>query len=190
MSYLQLAENGQIQRTAPMTAANSKEFYVFIPFDTSGTTGRWVREDLLDDLDPRSYQSLMDYVEPFQPDGEKRGMLSGKGRDRREARREERKADKAEKRETKEANKTERKAKRSETFGKILDTVGGVAKNIFGTTDVTGGVNFETGERPEFSLKTQTDTRPFYMKPAFIIGSLVVVGGVIYFATRKKGKKK
>jgi len=189
MSYLQLAENGQVNRLAPMTPSNSKEFYVFIPFDTSGATGRWVREDLLDDLDPRSYQSLMDYVEPFQPDGEKRGMLSGKGRDRREARREERKADKAEKRETKEENKTERKAKRSETFGKILDTVGGVAKNIFGSTDVTGGVNFETGERPEFSLKTQTDTRPFYMKPAFIIGGLVVVGGVIYFATRK-GKKK
>lgn len=178
-----LADEGQIARRAPMTpATNVREMYVFIPDEQGG--GRYVREDYFDNLDDATYKRLMVMLEPFQPQMMSETHLSGKGRDRREARREERRETKAESKAVKAEEKTERKAKRAETLSKVLETVGGVAKNIFGGTDVSGSATFETGERPDFQFKV--DDKPFYQKPAFLIGSAAVVGGLIYFLSKRK----
>jgi hypothetical protein len=188
MGYLQLSEGGQIARRSPVTPKqNAADFYIYVP-SADGGAGKWVREDFFDDLSDQQYIAMMQALEPFQPqmlnENYLSGLFSGKGAERRQARRAERKESKAAKQETKQAAKTERAAKRSETIGKLLDT----AKGIFGGTEVQGSATFESGSRPDFDFKAETDTRPFYKKPAFIIGGVVVIGGLIYFLSKRKKK--
>jgi hypothetical protein len=184
MSYLQLAENDPNLTHLAETVMMNKDKYLFIPAGFRGAeSDLYVREDLLDNLPDPVYDNLMFELAPFQPAG-----LSSK-RDDRRARRAERKKTKggAARREARQKRIETRAAARAQGGG-FLDKVAGIATNIFGQKaapaelDVNvggGGVDVSYGpeEEPTFLQK---------YKVPLIIGGVVLIGGGIYLATRKK----
>jgi len=182
--YLQLAENS----STPIS-----DFYTFVP-GSRGDAGVWVRNDEFDDLPLDEWTELMDMLEPYQPEArgnEQLGLfgLGKKARARREARQKAR---------------LERKSARTElirskaqgiqqgtfTPGKaIAGAFGGIkdlASNIFGGGGGSEPVEMMPGPGGEMIERERT---PIYKNPIFLIGGAVVVGAVVYMATRKKKRK-
>lgn len=176
MAYLQLADDPYTH----LAAGNVKELYLFIPAGFMGAEqDMYVREDKFDSLPENEYQILMAKLAPFQNTG-----LSGKGSDKRAERRAKRKAEK----ETKKATKREARQKRVETRSAALSSVLGKASDIVGgilgktpTVDVeSGGLDISYSTEPTFWEKYKTPV---------IIGGVLLIGGGIYLATRKKSKR-
>ena len=170
MGYLQLAENSDpnLVHLAEQTIENADK-YIFIPQGYRGAhKDLYIREDLFDKLPDPVYNNLMDELEPFQNQG-----LSGRGKDRRAARREARQ------------KRVETRAAARAQGGGILDKIGNIATNVIGglkggQLDVQAGggeLAIDYGTEPTFFEK--------YKWP-IIIGGVAIVGGGIYLATRKK----
>ena len=194
MAYLQLADNSYTSLAEDIMANSDK--YVFIPQGFRGAAkDLYVREDLFDSLPDSVYDSLMMQLSSYQNTG-----LSGKAD--RKARRKERKDAKAAKKATRGGGaRREARQKRLETkwagkeakagakgSGKgaaFLDKVGGIVGNIVGggqALDVQAGAD---------GLSVDYGTEPTFFeqyKIPLIIGGVVLVGGGIYLATRKKKK--
>lgn len=172
MGYLQLAEG--YENLAESVIANQDK-YIFIPMGYRGAQkDLYVREDFFDNLPDSDYQQMMFELSKYQNTG-----LSSNASERRAAR----KAKKAQKKSTKAATKDEKKAKRAERFGGILDKVGGIVGNIVGgkSVDVTadqGGFSVDVNQEEESWLSRN--------KIPVAIGAVVLIGGGIYLATRKK----
>jgi hypothetical protein len=162
-----------------MEQADPRDLYVFIPSDMEGG-GKWIREDYFDDLPDWQYDQLMTTLEPFQTVGTS-GFFSNI-REKREQRQERRQARKDRKTESKATAREQRTA-----GGGALDKIIGAASNIFGGQKVDAGIDIQSGKEPTGYFRTETD-KPFYTKPLFIGGTIVVVGGLIYFLTRPKNQ--
>jgi hypothetical protein len=190
MGYLQLAENDPNLTHLAESVMMNKDKYLFIPAGFRGAeSDLYVREDLLDNLPDPVYDNLMFELAPFQPAG-----LSSR-RDDRRARRAERKKTKggAARREARQ-KRIETRANARAQGGGFLNKVTDIAANIFGqktepveadprNLDIQagpGGVNVQYGppqDEPSFLEK---------YKVPLIIGGVVLIGGGIYLATRKK----
>jgi LPXTG-motif cell wall-anchored protein len=186
MAYLQLADNSStINRTALID-----DNYVFIPTPEGG---KYVREDYFDQFDDVTFIQIMEALEPYQNVGT--AGIFKKWKERRAEKRDERKARRAAKQERKNLrvqSKADARRQRSQGggfFGKALDTV----KGIFGGQDeiIDAGVNFQTGQQPDafFNARTRPESWiPGIPNAVTIIGGVVLIGGGIYLATRKKKK--
>lgn len=173
MGYLQLAEG--YENLAENVLMN-RDKYIFIPMGYRGAQkDLYVREDFFDNMPEADYQQMMLELSRFQNTG-----LSSNASERRAAR----KAKKAQKKTTKAATKDEKKAKRAERFGGILDKVGGIVGNIVG-----GGKQVEVDAAPgQFQVKVDDQEESWLSrnKVPVAIGAVVLIGGGIYLATRKK----
>lgn len=177
MSYLQLAERDFTSLAEEII--NKGEQYVFIPQGFRGAEkDLYIREDLFDQLPDSTYNALMNSLEMYQ----NTGLSAGQSKARRDARRAKRTEKKAAKQTKKDANKDKRAAR----FGGILDKVGGIVGNIVGgnkEVDVTagnGGIDFSYQQNEESWISRN--------KIPVAIGAVVLIGGGIYLATRKKRK--
>lgn len=178
MSYLQLADNSYTSLAEEIIAKG--EQYVFIPQGFRGAAkDLYVREDLFDNLPESTYNELMNSLERYQ----NTGLSAGKGKERRAARKDARVAKKSEKVATRDV----RKDKRAARFGGIVDKVGGIVGGIMGgqkELDVTaggGGLDISYNDEPQESWISRN-------KIPVAIGAVVLIGGGIYLATRKKRK--
>ena len=172
MGYLQLAEGYENLAESVMV---NQDKYIFIPMGYRGAQkDLYVREDFFDNLPESDYQQMMFELSKYQNTG-----LSSNASERRAAR----KAKKAQKKSTKAATKDEKKAKRAERFGGILDKVGGIVGNIVG-----GGKGVEVNAAPgEFQVNYgEEESWLSRNKIPVAIGAVVLIGGGIYLATRKK----
>jgi len=181
--YLTLAENPQSRHTI---AKNALEYYVPIPTKSGNVLAR---EDALDDLSDEDFNNYMDQLEAS-------GMLGGKKKAERQARRQERKANKAIKRSTKTEKKAanvairQAKAKGIEAgtykpgVGSIIESIGSAAGNILGKTPA------DDGSTPAWSIDASAgnaaETKPNYV--LWIGGGLAVlllIGGIAYGIKKK-----
>lgn len=173
MSYLQLADNPY----SHLAGGDARELYVFVPAGFEGAQqDMYIREDKFDSLPDNEYQILMSKLAPYQPSG-----LSGKGKDRRAKKQ----ADKDARRKQRMDAKQKRVETRSSAFSSILNKAGDVVGGILGKQPVnvdasTGGLDVSYSTEPSFWEKYKTPV---------LIGGALVVGGVIYMSTRKKGKR-
>jgi hypothetical protein len=168
MGYLQLAESADpnLVHLAETTVKNADK-YVFIPQGYRGAQkDLYVREDLFDNLPDTVYDNLMFELEPFQNQG-----LSGKRADARRAARQKRVETRA--------------AARAQGAG-VLDKIGNIASNVIG--GLKGGSIDVQSSPGEFSVDVSGGEPSFLekYKIPLIIGGVVLVGGGIYLATRKK----
>lgn len=175
MSYLQLAED----KSYYLAERNPKELYLFVPAGYRGSErDQYIREDLLDNLPEEVFNQMMNELEPYQNTG-----LSGKGADRRAARRQRRQDRKTARRDAKQ----KRVETRSGAFKGFVDTVGGAVSNIFG-----GGAKSDPGLDMSYTdgqfQATYGEEPSFFEKNKFLIliGGAAIVGGVIYFTMKKK----
>jgi len=193
MGYLQLAED-PFTSLADNVMMN-KDKYIFIPAGYRGAEkDLYVREDFFDDMPESVYQQMMQELAGYQNTG-----LSGKSD--RKARRQERRDAKAAKKATKgagarrdarqkrvdarmNAKVSKAAAKGSGKGGAFLDKVGGIVGDIMGK----GGVEVAT-DTVDFNYDPANDLEPTFFekyKVPLIIGGVVLIGGGIYMATRKK----
>ncbi len=204
MSYLQLADNG-----------NPSEKYFLIPAEISGQSEtKFIREDMFDDLPEYKYQQLLYALEPYQLSED---FLSSKAsREARRAKRKEKKemkelkkAGKSEAKLDKQAQRARRREARTAKqeaksirkqqemedpdferrgFASVLDTIGGVASNIFGKGgELTGGMDFENGDF-SYDMGYEVDNNWIKGIPNWLViaggGALTI--GTIYLLTKKK----
>ena len=197
MSYLQLADNG-----------NPADKYLLIPAEISGTETKFVREDLFDDLPEAKYQHLLNTLEPYQlSEGD---YLQDKAsrqarREARKLRKGDRQAQKDRRREAKTLRKEARTLykqkqaegvegfQRSGVLSNVMDTIGGVASNIFGGAgdldyDVVGGIDYSGGQfTTDGNLQVRSKT---WIKgvPNWVViaGGGALTLGTIYLLTKKK----
>lgn len=198
MSYLQLADNG-----------NPADKYLLIPAEISGTETKFVREDLFDDLPEAKYQHLLNTLEPYQlsEDNLQDKASRQARRDARKVRKGEKQAQKSRRREAKTSRKEAKTLykqkqaegvegfERSGVLSNVMDTIGGVASNIFGSSgdldyDVVGGVDYSGGQfTTDANLQVRSKT---WIKgvPNWIViaGGGVLTLGTIYLLTKKKKK--
>lgn len=176
--YLQLADNRKswYDYSQSLAETNPEELYIYVPHDASGETGVYVREDYFDNLPDAEWQATMEQLAPYQDVGMS-GIFSGI-RERISARKERR----AERQETRQQKRLDR-AGTGLFGGKLKSFIGGLIPGgepqpIYSEDrgGITGGVQFGAGEVP------------FYKKPAFIIGSLLVVGTTVVLLARSKKK--
>jgi hypothetical protein len=160
-----------------LAETDPRDLYVFVPTDQDGS-GRWIREDYFDKFDDNAYEQIMAALEPYEDAGVS-GLFS-KMRERSQARRERRGARKDMKAESKATARVQR-TQGGGALGKILDTV----KQTFGGQKVDAGIDITSGKDPTGYFRTETE-KPWYSKPVVIIGGIVLIGGTIYFLTRKK----
>lgn len=175
MGYLQLAENSDpnLVHLAEQTIENADK-YIFIPQGYRGAQkDLYIREDLFDKLPDPVYNNLMNELEPFQNTG-----LSGRGKDRRAARREARQ------------KRVETRAAARAQGGGFLDKIGNIATNVIGGLK-GGSVQVETDQGQaglNWGPPPPEEEPTFFEKYKWpiIIGGVAIVGGGIYLATRKK----
>ena len=196
MSYLQLADNG-----------NPAEKYLLIPGEISGTETKFVREDVFDDLPDYKYQHLLNTLEPYQlsEDNLQDKASRQARRDARKLRKGEKQAQKSRRREAKTSRKEAKTLykqkqaegvegfERSGVLSNVMDTIGGVASNIFGGAgdldyDVVGGIDYSGGQfTTDGSLRVESKT---WIKgvPNWIViaGGGALTLGTIYLLTKKK----
>jgi hypothetical protein len=178
MSYLQLAENDPFTSLAQNIPTEASEMYVFVPQGYRGSTkDLYIREDLLDAMPQQAFSQMMYELEPYQNTG-----LSGKGAERRDARRqarEDRKGKRAEARET-------RSTRRADMFSNLLNKGGEIVSSLTGRgsvddttgrSPITGSIDFGTPQEESFLSK---------YKVPLIIGAVGVIGFVAYKSMNKK----
>lgn len=192
MGYLQLAEGDEFTSLAE-TVIQNRDKYIFIPAGYRGASkDLYVREDFFDGMPEADFDLMMYELSNYQNTG-----LSAKAD--RKARRDARAAKKATKgggarREARQKRVDARMkakvdkagAKGSGKGGAFLDKVGGIVGNIMGGKDqleVTAGGG-------EFSVDTDAQEESWISrnKIPLAIGGIVLIGGGIYLATRKKKK--
>jgi len=195
--YLQLADKGdQWLDSLAENGDSPQDLYIFVPDDPSGRSGKWVREDFFDNLSPLEWESVMDELEPFQPQAQLSGVFSN-WKEKRAARKEDRSIKKGEKTRRKEERHASKMAGRStrqqrrlmkggesgeggergmEIFRGVTDTIGGIFGGGGGQQQrgFEGGFGFE----PEKSWMAKN-------WPILVVGGVVVIGGIA-LATRKK----
>jgi len=176
--------------------------YTFVP-GANGDQGLWVRDDEFDHLSNEEFEDTMNVLEECAP-----GMgagLSGRGRDRRKARREAKRRRREERRKLKAEKKKSKIAIRlakSEAIksGKFESGAGGILKGVTGiASQIFGGGRNGGAEvmAPEYdsgtmapggvpAVKPPKEEVPFFKNPLVLIGGAVVIGGILFFATRKK----
>lgn len=177
MGQLQLAED-PFHALAEDIARN-KELYIFVPQGYRGASkDLYVREDVFDKLPQDQYDLMMQELEGYQNTG-----LSGKGADRRQARRDKRAADKQKRIETRQGGKAARAEKLGGILGKVTDTIGGImggGKQV----DITAG-----GGGGSINI-TPDDQESFYDKNKTLIwigvGGIALVGGYMLMKPKKK----
>jgi hypothetical protein len=161
--------------------------YIFIPDATGG--GKYVREDLFDDLDPLEWRKLMYELAPYQTEVNSGGMSESGflgSRATRKAKREAKKLAKAEKKATKQTTKTERKKVRGENLKNIIGGITDTAKSIFGKGDQAGaGTEAEIPDTPDPTPDPPTNFFKDNQTALMIGGGVLLAGGIYYFATRK-----
>lgn len=172
--------------------------YVFVP-DASG--GKWLHMSLFDDVPMAQFSEFLDAVADYQPAPMDEGLSAGGARKKF---REEKQKQKLERQQAKtDAIKGRTAIRYSKAgaidrgesgkgaaaiggiLGKALDTAGSIfgkgdttAPDAAGKFDVGGSVNFGTQPEPE---------KTFLQKNwPYLLAGAVVIGGGIYFATRKK----
>jgi hypothetical protein len=177
MGQLQLAED-PFHALAEDIARN-QELYIFVPQGYRGASkDLYVREDVFDKLPQDQYNLMMQELEGYQNTG-----LSGKGADRRQARRDKRAADKQKRIETRQGGKAARAEKFGGILGKVTDTIG----NIVG-----GGkqVEFQAGGGEANISYKPDDQGSFYENNKTLIwvgvGGIALVGGYMLLKPKKK----
>lgn len=168
--YLELAESAPAQDSP----------YIRIPAHLSNT-GReqFIREDAFDSLPAPAWSKVMDALEPYNAGMS--GIISD-WKNKRKARAEARN----EKREAK-ADKVRAKAERirsgdrSDVIGKLT----GAAQNIVG--GIFGGQAAGTTLPDGSMMPTEQPKKD--MTPYYIGGGILLLGGALYFATRKRKRK-
>lgn len=186
--YLQLAENS----TPALQPGEPSNPYIFIPDVTGQSAGLQVREDYFDVLTDAEFKAMMKVLAPLQPEV---GVTLTEGqflasRGKRRQRREAKKQAKVEKKEKKQEIKQANKDRRAKTIANLVQTVGGVASNIFGkkAPDLTT-TGYDPGEpEPEPDPEPEPEKKPWFKRPIVLIGGALLIGGVIYMATRKRKK--
>ena len=208
--YLQLAERGKVnvssykrkrtvvahKRRYPLSEEAGKDSpdnpYIFVPDFESGQGGIYVREDKFDGLPKDQYKLFMDLLAPYQPEhahalseGDEQ-FLAGifknwiahreERKEKREARKQQRQDRRSKRADSKSrARETRAQAKLNKSNSgdeSVLDKIIGGAKEIIG-----GAQGGDSGA---------TDDTPFYKKPVFMVGGVLLVAGGIYMATKKK----
>jgi len=202
--YLQLAENLSAQRVHvkgykrkanvlehtrkfPLSEQPEHNPYIFIPDFEAGAGGIFVREDKFDYLPAEQFYLFMKLLAPYQPNPEGLNediFLAGfvknffKGREDRKNGREERRNKRAEsKGRAREARANAKVIKAEKGGASPLDSIIEGAKSIFGKKE---------DESTDTVTPGAPEKKPFYTNPLFLIGAVAVVGGGIYFATKKK----
>jgi hypothetical protein len=189
--YLQLSENVRVKsynrrahkvrahkvksHLRTLSESEPENPYIFIPDKTGVTKGIWIREDQFDWMSPGEWRIFVKELAPFQPAVENGTLSEGMFLNDRASRRAKREA----KKEEKQLRKTANKERRSATLNNLFGTLGGVAKNIFGTPETPPDLS------PEQTLPEEAVT-PFYKNPIVLgLGALAVGGTIYYFATRE-----
>lgn len=175
MAYLELAENGGFNRY--MAENSPEDLYIFVPDTPSGESGKWVREDYFDNLDPVTWERVMEELADYQPE-QLSGLFSGM-RERIAERRERR----TERRDTRQ-DRRQTRAEGGGIFGGIGKAIGGL---FGGGQDQAPVQQYDQGGRGlqvDFNTEPETfwDKNKMWIIPA---GGVVVIGG-IYLLTKKK----
>lgn len=173
--HLELAENDNMylqQQGAPIEGEETISPYIFVPGQFEGQ-GVYVREDYFDNLNEDDWERTMMFLEANQP-GLSLFGLGKKGRERRAERRERRAERKLLKIETRAAGRAG-VAKAGGGMAGFGQALSGTLGSIFG------------GGTPEQQAQLQAQAGARKPMPWLGIGlGVVIIGGVIYFATRKR----
>lgn len=176
--HLELAEQSPdlyLQQNDEMIEGEEMSPYIFVPGEYEGE-GVYVREDYFDDLPDDVWERTMEFLESNQP-GMSLFGFGKKGRARRLERRERRHERRLEKKGQRFASKEARVTTRADGTPGFFGTDGGL-QGILGTV-FGGGAAPVNGAVPE--------RKPM---PWLGIGlGVAILGGVVYFATRKKKKR-
>lgn len=176
--YLELSDNGRPYPARPMRRGKRPpkelmEFFMWVPGDEEmGQEGAWVREDLLDDL-PEDQFRLLESLQPEPLNGFFDFITTEAGRERRAERRARR------------ARRQEARTKELERTGKtgIERAIGGIT-SIFKPKDAGAPAGATQRDLPVVTggLDVNKPFDPTY----WIIGGVVIVGGIIAYSALKK----
>lgn len=177
MAYLELAENYGGTNYYSSLAEDPQDLYIFVPNDSTGESGMYVREDYFDNLSPLEWEQTMEALAPYQPE-QLSGIFSGMR---------ERIAERRERRTERKDARQEKRVARAGTGlfgGKLKSFIGGL---IPGQDPQQPAPSYQDPTR-DFQIGF-TDVQPtFWDKNKMWIipaGAVVLVGGV-YLLTKKK----
>lgn len=172
-----------IQLSEPMQDVNLA--YMFVPGHG------FVRADLLDDLPEDQFDALNaaqdQYMnEVFDDGGMGFWIFSKKGRERMKQRKDDRHQRKMAKKDSKTALRNAKAEGKVDTFG---SSIGKGIKNIFGGKSeeaLPPAVGPEDSAQQRIRIQAEYDDnqKKWYQEPVVIVGGVVVLGGLIYLATR------
>jgi len=170
---------GQLMLSEPgYLSADPSELYVWVPDESSATGGKYVREDYFDQYSDLEYSQIMDALDEYNG-------VSGKFLDRFRENRDNRRSKRNARKDLKNSSKATARTQRSAGggfFNRALDTV----RDTFGgqnSPQIDGGIDFQTGQSPTGFFKAETPTN---YTPYYIGGAIIVIGGILYFATKSK----
>lgn len=161
--------------------------YIFFP--TPDGNGIFVHESKFDGLTSSEFRKLILELAPYQQEiqdgsiSEPMYLASKEDRKRKKEDKMQGKEDKNKRKNEKAESKNEARQSREERkknrkpidFGGIIDSASGFVSKF-----KKGGADDQT-VMPEIAPE-----KPFYLNPLFIGGAIAIVGGAIYFGTRKK----
>lgn len=184
-SYLSANQNFYLSQQGnnygSMLSADADDIYIKVP-TAAGIIK--VREDAFDQLDPITYNAVMDYLEPFNAPPVMNGLFSG-WRARRQQRRDDRQANKIAKIQARGESRAKVAASGGGVAG-VISKIGNLAGNILG-----GGTSGATapGDSRAFEVSGGLDfgqeATPIY-KQWWFWGLLAAAGlGVAYMAKKR-----
>ncbi len=194
MGSLQLADAGN---SAHLSQPPS-HLYIWVPDDDSGETGKYVREDFFDVYSDVQFDAIMDLLAPYQDEGLEDNHLGfrlfgiGKPSARQQDRRDRRNTRKDQKIQMKDARIQKKLAVGRGEIPGGLESITGAISGIFGggaqpdMEPLPGGAMPRLGRGVSVDIGSGVGSTPNWVKPVAIVGGLLIIGGVIYMATKKK----